>query len=60
MVKTAKHEMLHELRETVYKFFPKNVMKEEELYEESKEYKTFVDLKERFIKTKVHKRKFCL
>ncbi|GAB6418790.1 hypothetical protein bcgnr5390_54320 [Bacillus luti] len=50
MVKTAKHEMLHELRETVYKFFPKNVMKEEELYEESKEYKTFVDLKERFIK----------
>ncbi|WP_237979780.1 hypothetical protein [Bacillus thuringiensis] len=50
MVKTAKHEMLYELRETVYKFFPKNVMKEEELYEESKEYKKFVDLKERFIK----------
>ncbi|MGE6400973.1 hypothetical protein [Bacillus cereus] len=46
MVKTAKPEMMNELKETVYKFFPKNIVKEEELYEESKEYKRFVDLKE--------------
>lgn len=60
MVKTAKPEMMNELKETVYKFFPKNIVKEEGLYEESKEHKKFVDLKESFIKTKALKRKFCL
>ncbi|MFK4291965.1 hypothetical protein [Bacillus sp. RC250] len=50
MVKTAKPEMMNELKETVYKFFPKNIVKEEGLYEESKEHKKFVDLKESFIK----------
>jgi hypothetical protein len=50
MVKTEKPEMMNELKETVYKFFPKNIVKEEELYQESKEYKRFVDLKENFIK----------
>ena len=35
MVKTAKPEMMNELKETVYKFFPKNIVKEEGLYEES-------------------------
>ncbi|MDM5192486.1 hypothetical protein QUG02_05795 [Bacillus hominis] len=49
MVKTAKTEMMNELKETIYKFFPKNIVKEE-LYEESKEYKRFVDLKESFVK----------
>ncbi|RWS42055.1 hypothetical protein EKA14_16540 [Bacillus mycoides] len=49
MVKTAKSEMMNELKETIYKFFPKNIVKEE-LYEESKEYKRFVDLKEGFVK----------
>ncbi|KAA6467982.1 MULTISPECIES: hypothetical protein [Bacillus] len=49
MVKTAKPEMMNELKEIVYKFFPKNIMKEEELYEESKEHKRFIELKETFI-----------
>jgi len=49
MIKMAKPEMMNELKEIVYKFFPKNIMKEEELYEESKEHKRFVELKESFI-----------
>lgn len=49
MVKMKKPEMMNELKEIVYKFFPKNIMKEEELYEESKEHKRFVELKETFI-----------
>ncbi|MGX5479651.1 hypothetical protein ACWKTG_19000 [Bacillus thuringiensis] len=48
MIKMAKPEMMNELKEIVYKFFPKNIMKEE-LYEESKEHKRFVELKESFI-----------
>ncbi len=38
MFKTAEPEMMNDLKETVYKFFPKNIAKEE-LYEESKEHK---------------------
>ncbi|MGX5386217.1 hypothetical protein [Bacillus thuringiensis] len=49
MIKMAKPEMMNELKEIVYKFFPRNIMKEEELYEESKEHKRFVELKESFI-----------
>ncbi|MEC5308178.1 hypothetical protein [Bacillus thuringiensis] len=49
MIKMAKPEMMNELKEIVYKFFPENIMKEEELYEESKEHKRFVELKESFI-----------
>lgn len=52
MFKTAEPEMMNDLKEIVYKFFPKNIAKEEELYEESKEYKRFIELKETFIENK--------
>ena len=61
MVKTAKPEMMNELKETVYKFFPKNIVKEKGLYEESKEHKKFVELKREFYKKrKLSKGNFVL
>ncbi|HHT7190182.1 TPA: hypothetical protein ACTZ5N_003587 [Bacillus cereus] len=51
-----KNEMLDELKETVYKFFPKDITKEE-VYEGSEEYKRFKALKENFRKNESSQKK---
>ena len=40
---------MHDLKETVYKFFRKNIAKEEEFNEESKEHKRIYRAKKTFI-----------